>query len=117
MIAHIVLFKPKADVASDQRRALAESLRLACLQAASVRRAMVGRIADLGAGYAKGFGDTTYEYVAILEFDDRAGLMAYFAHPLHEDLARRFWETCESTVIIDVDGGDPRTESIVHQLV
>jgi len=59
----------------------------------------------------------THEYAAILEFDDRGGLIAYFDHPSHQDLARLFWQTCESTAIIDIEGGDPKVESVVSELV
>ena len=52
-------------------------------------------------------GDTTYEFAAILEFDDQAGLVAYLNHPSHEALGRAFWEVCRSTVVVEVEGRAP----------
>ena len=106
------MFKPKPDVTAEERLALADALRRTCAGAPTVRRAFVGRVADLGAGYSGRFGDTTYDYVAVLEFDDRAGLMSYFDHPSHQDLAELFWQTCLSTAILDVEGGDAKSSDM-----
>lgn len=51
-------------------------------------------------------GDSTYNFMAMLEFDDVRGLQTYLAHPLHAEVGRMFWEICESTVIFEGAGTD-----------
>jgi hypothetical protein len=55
-------------------------------------------------------GDKTYEVVAYLEFEDRAGLQAYLEHPKHSELAALFWRHCESTLYADVEMRDMRSD-------
>ena len=55
-------------------------------------------------------GDKTYEFAAVLEFQDEAALTGYLQHPMHHELGRLFWENCERTVVSEVeylDGHDP----------
>jgi hypothetical protein len=61
-------------------------------------------------------GDTTYLFAAVLEFTDQAGLIAYLQHPSHDELGRQFWEVCQSTTVIEVDGRAPN-EWTVDELV
>jgi len=103
VITHVVLFRPRRDMTIDEKRDLADAVRKACTEAPSVQRFEIGRIVDVGAGYAAKVGESTYEYIAIIEFADRAGLMAYFDHPAHTRMAELFWKACESTAIVDSD--------------
>lgn len=48
-------------------------------------------------------GDSTYSLAAVLEFNDRARLIEYLRHPLHEALGREFWEVSRSTVVVEVE--------------
>jgi len=114
MTAHIVLFQPRADATPPDRAAFAESLARACRDIPSVRRALVGRAADIDAGYARSLGPDRFDYAAVLEFDDRAGLVAYLRHPLHQDLGQRFWRLCERTAIVEVDLIDARTDDLAR---
>jgi len=75
----------------------------ACNEIHEVRRSVVGRRCTIDPGYVRNLGDKTYEYVAILEFDDASGLGTYLKHPLHDELGKLFWELCESTVIVEAD--------------
>jgi hypothetical protein len=102
MIAHIVLFTPKADLADLERRAFASALAVALDGIASVRRTLVGRSVDIGSGYLSVMGGQPYEYAAVIEFDDQDGLKAYLNHPLHVELGRQFWHCCARTQIVDV---------------
>jgi hypothetical protein len=106
VIAHIVLYRPRPDVSPEGTRALGEAVRRTCRDAPSVRRLSVGRLVDVGAGYLGGFGETTFEYAAIIEFEDRAGLLQYLAHPAHAELSALFWKSCESTAILDSEEFD-----------
>ena len=44
-----------------------------------------------------------YEYAALLEFDDLDGLNAYLAHPAHEALAARFFESFDEALMYDYE--------------
>jgi hypothetical protein len=77
----------------------------------TIRRAFVGRRVEVDAGYARSFGQTTYMYAAVLEFEDAEGLVAYLNHPLHNALGDLFWQLCASTAIVEVEAlelGDSR---------
>lgn len=45
------------------------------------------------------------DYVAVLEFDDLAGLQAYLRHPAHEELGARFNQSLSSALIYDFEVG------------
>jgi len=100
MILHTVLFQPKPDVTDDNRRAFTEALRRASTEIPTVRRARVGRLTDIGVNYQQP-GDKAYEYVAIFEFDSVDDLRTYLYHPVHQELGRLFWLTCQATMIHD----------------
>ena len=83
MIAHIILFRPRSDLSTDQRRAVLEAFTAAVTRAPTVRRVRMGRRIRHGRpGYEQLMRDD-YEYAAVLEFDDLAGLTAYLDHPAH----------------------------------
>jgi hypothetical protein len=42
-----------------------------------------------------------YEYVAIIEFDDSAGLRQYLEHPTHDVLSRHFYASTETMLAYD----------------
>ena len=90
MIAHVVLFSPRADVPLETRRELLGSITAAARSIRGVRRFRVGhRITHGLPGYEEVMRDD-YEYAAIVEFDDLDGLKAYLAHPAHVELGEFF---------------------------
>ena len=103
MIAHIVLFTPKDGLSSSDKRSFAQSLREAGRQISCIRRARVGRSIQIDAGYERSFGETTYQYAAVLEFDDEDGLIEYLKHPKHQELGGLFWKFCDSTAIVEAE--------------
>ena len=105
MIAHVVLFKPRADLTAADRTALADALAAAVRHIPSVRHARVGRRVLHGRGYEQ-LMRVDYEYAAVFEFDDVAGLTAYLEHPTHEQLAARFFVTFEDALMYDYDLND-----------
>ena len=107
MIAHVVLFKPRSDVDKTALRSFAQSFQLACRRIPSIARVRVGRVTSLNVVTDQIVGDKTYPAVAYLEFHDLAGLEAYLQHPLHAELAKLFWQYCESTIFLDADAVDP----------
>ena len=102
MIAHVVLFRPRRDLADVGRRALVAAFETALGAIASIRRARVGRRLTLGRPY-EALMRADYPYIAILEFDDRAALATYLEHPAHEQLAARFFEAFEEALIYDFE--------------
>ncbi len=44
-----------------------------------------------------------YEFAALLEFDDVAGLKAYLEHPAHAALATRFFSVVDEALMYDFD--------------
>lgn len=102
MIAHVVLFRPRADLASDARASLSEAFETAIREIPSIRRARVGRRVTHGRPY-EDLMRVDYQHAAVLEFDDLAGLKAYLAHPAHEQLASRFLSACEDALMYDFE--------------
>lgn len=117
MIAHLVLFNPKAGVGDLELRAFAKSISEACQRIPSIQRCNIGRRMELDAGYPRAFGEKTYRYIAIFEFEDPNALRLYLTNPLHRELGRLFWETCESTVVVEAVMTDGRADGLVEFLL
>ena len=102
MIAHIVLFKPRADLSPEARDRLAASFEAALRQIPSIRRARVGRRLTHGRGY-EALMTVDYQFAAVLEFEDEAGLKAYLEHPAHQRLGAQFFDAFEQALMYDFD--------------
>jgi hypothetical protein len=100
VIAHIVLFKPRADLPAEERDALITSFERALREIPSISRARVGRRVTHGRPY-EFLMRVDYQYVAVLEFVDIAALKAYLEHPAHADLATRFFSAFEEALMYD----------------
>jgi Stress responsive A/B Barrel Domain len=108
VIAHVVLFTPRASLSPDERRALVGDLEQACQAIPSIRRASIGRRRVLGYGYDT-VGPVHFEFVAVLEFESEADLNTYLRHPAHVALGRWFHQGAEIAIsedfeMVDVDG-------------
>ena len=102
MIAHVVLFRPRRDLQEEARQALVAAFEAALAGIPSIRRARVGRRLILGRAY-EALMRADYPYVAILEFADRAALVAYLEHPAHAQLAARFFSTFDEALMYDFE--------------
>jgi hypothetical protein len=102
VIVHVVLFRPRRDLAPAAREALADSVLAALDAIPSLRRARVGRRVTHGRAY-EALTRADYSHAALLEFDDLAGLRTYLEHPAHEQMAARFFESFEEALIYDFD--------------
>jgi hypothetical protein len=102
VIVHLVMFRPRPDLAALERQGLADALSAAIRQIPTVRRAGVGRRVTHGRPYEQ-LMRTNYSHIAILEFDDLAGLQAYLEHPVHEQLATRFFAAFEEALMYDYE--------------
>ncbi len=107
MIAHIVLFRPRPDVDAHQLWLFAQSVIETCSSIPSISRARIGKAVSVDAGYPRSFGDMTYSYAAVLEFEDRKALVDYLQHPLHQAMGRQFWEVSEATLVFEADSRSP----------
>ena len=117
MISHIVLFRAREGLTHEQRQSFALKIQEACRIIPKVRRAVVGRSKRIDVGYSRFLGDNTYQFAAVLDFDCEDDFRSYLQHPLHRDLGRQFWECCESTVVMEVEAVDARTEEVSRLLV
>jgi hypothetical protein len=104
MVAHVVLFKVRPTLDSDARQRLASAFEQALREIPSIRRAQIGHRITHGRPY-EALMTVDYEYAAILEFDDAAGLKAYLADPAHEALGARFFESFEVALMYDYEMG------------
>jgi hypothetical protein len=102
MIAHVVLFRPRGHLSAEARRALVTSFETALTEIPSIRRARFGKRVAVGRQY-EALMAVDYTYAAVIEFDDRAGLMAYLDHPAHEQLASQFFSAFEEALMYDFE--------------
>ena len=100
MVVHVVLFRPRPDVSDHEREGLFEAMRVAASEIATVRGFRVGQHVDPAPQYRLG-GFPSLPWIAVLEFDDVAGLQAYLTHPLHKDLGQRFNAAADAALIYD----------------
>lgn len=102
MIAHVVLFRLKAGLPEETREGLAEALSRAAHEIPSIRKAHVGTRRTGGRSYEQ-LMTADYPFAAILEFDDVESLTAYLDHPIHEQLAQRFFACVEQPLMYDFE--------------
>jgi hypothetical protein len=106
MIVHVVLFEPRADLTDAQRQQVLEDLRAAAAQIPTLRRCRIGERITLGLpGYEQAM-TANFQYIAIMEFDDRAGLEAYLRHPAHAAAGRHFTEAAARALAYDYEVED-----------
>lgn len=116
MIAHVVLFEPKATITDADREAFLDTMKVAFQKIPSVQRSLVAKRQLIGAGYEAKIGDQTYSYVSVVEFEDVHALKAYLEHPLHRRLGQLFWQNCDRTLIVDADSFWLNTKEVVNRL-
>jgi hypothetical protein len=104
MLTHLVLMAPRIDLSVEDRGALVDAFEHAVREIPFVRNVRVGRRVVHGAGYERTAPDIA-EYVALVDFDDLAGLQAYLRHPAHEELGARFGQSLRSAVVFDFEVG------------
>lgn len=102
MIAHLVLFTPKASLTPDAQVALLDALSSALREIESIRRVRVGKRRTHGWAYEQ-LMQVNYSHAAVLEFDDIDGLRAYLQHPAHANLATQFFSTFERALMYDFE--------------
>ena len=102
MIAHVVLFQPRPDLSAHQRTDVLDALMAAARQVPSVRSCRVGKRVKHGlAGYEQLM--PSFDFAAVLEFDDIDGLRAYLLHPAHEAIGRHFTTAAAAALALDYE--------------
>ncbi|MCC7042245.1 MAG: Dabb family protein [Acidobacteria bacterium] len=117
MIQHIVLFTPKATLTEEERRSFASTTIRTLTSSPDIARMSIGRRTRVDAGYERSFGDKTYNFAVVLDFNDRAALVRYLNSSDHAELGRLFWQNCQDTVICEVDVVDATGVDVVDRLV
>jgi Stress responsive A/B Barrel Domain len=103
MIAHVILFKPKPEMAAGDRQAVLEALATAAIDIPAIRRMRVGRRVTHGRpGYEQAMRED-YEFTVIIEFDDLDGLTSYLAHPRHAAVGSYFAESAAAALAYDYE--------------
>ena len=103
MIVHVVLFQPRPGLSDEQRDRVLADLRTAATEIPAIRRFRIGRRVLHGLpGYEQAMTDT-YEYAALIEFDDREGLEAYLRHPAHETAGAHFTAAASRALAYDYE--------------
>ena len=101
MIAHIILFAPRADLSASQREEILTAFTRTTAAVPTVKNVRIGRRILHGLpGYEQMMG-TDFEYAAIVEFDDVTGLEEYLRHPAHVAVSRHFTESAAASLAYD----------------
>lgn len=106
MIAHVVLFTPRASLSPADRQGLVDDLERALQAIPEIRRARIGRRRLLGYAY-DAVGPAQFEFVVLLEFDSEADLGSYLHHPAHVALGRWFHHGAEVALAADFEVVEP----------
>jgi len=101
-ISHVVLMKPRPGLSPADRDALVAAFERAAREIPSIRGIRVGRRITHGAGYEQ---PDAADYLAVIDFDDLAGLQAYLRHPAHDELGARFGVSLSSAMVLDFEVG------------
>jgi hypothetical protein len=109
---HVVLYRPKPGLGSESRQRFATALAAARRDIDSIQRFWVGRRVVNGPSYQVG-EMPDYPYAAVVEFDDRAGLIKYLSHPAHIALGREFAESVDTALVYDYDAVDASAAEFV----
>jgi hypothetical protein len=102
VLLHIVLFRPKQEIAASERAAMFAALETAASEVPSVRRFQVGARVTHDAAYEK-LMLHDFPFAAVIEFDDLSGLQAYLRHPAHERLASLFYLLQDAALAYDYE--------------
>lgn len=111
MVAHVVLFTPKAAMTADERDRFVAALETALRDIPQITRATIGRRFLTGRPY-DALPMPAYGFLAVIEFGTREDLLGYLDHPAHDALARQFYLHAERAAAYDfemADAADTRT--------
>lgn len=100
MLLHVVLYRPRPDVTPEGLASLADLVASTAAAVPGVRSFRVGtRLADSPPYLSGPFPD--FPFMAVVEFEDREGLIRYLQHPAHEALGRAFNAAADAALVYD----------------
>lgn len=106
MIAHVVLLTPRGDLGEMEKRAALDAFAEAASRIPSVKRCRIGRRVTHGLPGYEAAMRAGFEYSAIVEFDDVAGLKAYLTHPAHAAIGQFFTAGAADALAYDYEMTD-----------
>jgi Stress responsive A/B Barrel Domain len=104
-VSHVVLMKPRPDLSPADRDAFVAAFERAVREIPSIRGVRIGRRVTHGAGYEAATAADRADFLAMLDFDDLAGLQAYLRHPAHHELGARFGVSLSAAIVMDFEAG------------
>jgi hypothetical protein len=103
MIAHVILFKPKAALTAAERQSVIDGLKAAARGIPTIRKVRIGKRLRHGLpGYEQMMRED-FEYAVIIELDDVEALKAYLAHPLHQAIGQHFTQSSSAALAYDYE--------------
>ena len=108
MIAHVILLQPRPDLGETEKRAVLDAFAEATARIPSVKRCRVGRRVTHGLPGYEAAMRSRFEYSAIVEFEDLAGLKAYLTHPAHAAIGHYFTTVAADALAYDYEMVDIR---------
>jgi hypothetical protein len=99
LIAHVILFRPKAHLTDAERGGLFDAMRTAHREIPGIRRFVIGRRITSGRPYEALARD--FPFFALLEFASKTDLDTYLTHPAHDELGDRFYLTSDAAEAYD----------------
>ncbi len=107
MIAHVVLFQPRANLSATERREAVATLARAASQFPEIRRFRIGKRVRHGlAGYEQAMRQD-YEFALVIEFDDIEALKNYLKAPAHAGLGHLFATATDAALSYDYEIVEP----------
>lgn len=97
-----MLFRPRPDLSPLEAADLLTAFQDAVAGIPSIRRAQVGRRLQIGRAYEQ-MMRVDYPYVAVLEFDNEAGLRDYLDHPAHQDIGGAVFAAAADILVYDFE--------------
>ncbi len=102
MLTHVVLFRPRPELAPADADALIAAIERAARDVPAVRRFEVGRRTTTPPAYPAGT-PPDFPFIAMVWVDDRAALDTYLAHPAHQALGAAFNAALGAALVFDFD--------------
>ena len=113
MIAHVILFQPRADLTESDRQQIFEAFTAAASASSAVRNVRIGRRVRHGLPGYEAAMRQDFEYLAILEFDTVEALKSYLEHPVHAEAGRHFSESSAASLAYDYQMLDAGNRSVL----
>lgn len=96
--------KARDDLTLEESRAFVAAFERAVLEIPTVRAVRIGQRVRHGASY-ESLGPDIADYIAVIDFENLAGLQTYLAHPAHVRLGELFYSCLNAGMVYDYEIG------------